>query len=286
MSIFFAVIAFIGWGTGDIFGGIVARKIGGYSAALWSYTCSLLLTSVYVPFVLSELHHLTFSTAVVILLLIPVGFVPLLTLYEGIRVGNASLVGTISAAFGAVIALLSILFFGEKTNFFQILAIIVTISGIFLTSIDFSTVKLTQLVTDKGVPYALISLMFWGIYFTFVRIPAREIGWFWPTYFSWLGFLPLTILFMKFKKVKIRFPKQPRFITSMLMGALLLLIGTFSYNFAITKGNAAVVGPIASAYPVLFVSLSYFVFKDRLKKQQILGILTTLLGIILLSAVS
>ena len=34
--IIFAIITAIGWATGDIFGGLVARKIGGYSSAiLW-----------------------------------------------------------------------------------------------------------------------------------------------------------------------------------------------------------------------------------------------------------
>jgi len=48
----------------------------------------------------------------------------------------------------------------------------------------------------------------------------------------------------------------------------------------------SVVAPIAGANPTLFVLLAFFVFKDRLTKQQILGIVLTLLGIVWLSFLS
>jgi uncharacterized membrane protein len=48
-------------------------------------------------------------------------------------------------------------------------------------------------------------------------------------------------------------------------------------------GAAAIVAPIAGAYPTLFVFLSRFVFKDRLTKQQGFGIVVTLVGIVLLA---
>lgn len=285
MAIIFALIAFFGWGTGDIFGGVVARKIGGYSSAFWGYVASIVITSLYIPFALGELQHLTPGTLLILLLLMPVGFLPLMTLYEGIKKGNASLTGTIAASFGAVVAILSVIFLGDRINIYQILAIATVIVGIFLASLDFKTVNLKKILTDKGIPYALTSMVLWGIYFTFVKIPSREIGWFWPAYIAWVGFLPLAFVFIKLRKEKLNVPKDKKTIWFIVINTILLSAGTFAYNFATTQGQTSIVGPVSSAYPVLFATLAYFVFKDRLKKQQIVGIAVTLIGIILLSVI-
>ncbi len=285
MAIIFALIAFFGWGTGDIFGGVVARKIGGYSSAFWGYVFSLVLTSLYIPFAFGELHNLTLGTILVLLLLMPVGFLPLMTLYEGIKKGNASLVGTIAAAFGAVVTILSVIFLGDRINVYQGLAIVTVVVGIFLASLDFKTVSFKKILTDKGIPYALTSMVLWGIYFTFVKIPSKQIGWFWPAYIAWLGFLPLAFIFIKLKKEKLNIPKDRKTILFIILNTILLSAGTFAYNFATTKGQTSIIGPVASAYPILFATLAYFVFKDRLKKQQIVGIIVTLVGIVLLAAI-
>lgn len=211
--------------------------------------------------------------------------VPLISLYEGIKVGNASLVGTIAASFAALVVVLSIIFLGDKINFNQTLSIVIIFTGLTLSSLDLKTFNLRQLVTDRGVPYAFISMIIWAVYFTFIRIPIREIGWFWPSYIVYWGF-PLVLIFMRLKKIELKFPKERGVFISSILGSVLLSVGGFSFNIAVEKGQTAVVAPISGAYPVLFASIAYFVFKDRLNKQQLVGISITLLGILFLSFLS
>lgn len=285
MAIIFALIAFVGWGIGDIFGGVVSRKIGGISSAFWSYVFCLIFASFYAPFAFNELQHITLQTIIILLILAPIGMVPLITLYEGIKVGNASLVGTIGASFAALVVILSIIFLGDKITFYQTLSIVLIFIGLILSSLDLKTFNVKQLITDKGVPYALVSMVFWAVYFTFVRIPIRQIGWFWPAYLSWCGF-PLVYVFMKIKHIKLQFPKEKKIFASSIASALLLCGALFAFNIAVEIGQTAIVAPIAGSYPVLFATLAYFVFKDRLNKQQLSGIAVTLVGIVLLSVLS
>lgn len=285
MAIMFALIAFIGWGVGDIFGGIVSRKIGGYSSAFWTYVFSLIIATFYIPFAGNPFQHLTLQSALVLLILTTIGMVPLISLYEGIKVGNASLVGTITASFAALVVVFSIIFLGDEINLNQLISIIIIFIGLILSSLDLKTFNLRQLSTDRGVPYALISMIIWAIYFTFIRIPIREIGWFWPSYIAYWGF-PLVLIFMRLKKIELKFPKEKKLFISSILGSLLLSVGGFSFNIAVERGQTAVVAPISGAYPVLFASIAYFVFKDRLNKQQLVGISMTLLGIVLLSFLS
>ncbi|KKT30173.1 MAG: hypothetical protein UW16_C0017G0016 [Microgenomates group bacterium GW2011_GWC1_44_10] len=85
--IIFAIITAIGWAIADIFGGLVARKIGGYSSAILSYIISIVLTSFYIPFAWHELNGITPATIIWLLVLTPIGITPLISLYEGFKVG-------------------------------------------------------------------------------------------------------------------------------------------------------------------------------------------------------
>jgi uncharacterized membrane protein len=151
--------------------------------------------------------------------------------------------------------------------------------------LDLGSLRGKKLLNDKGIPFALASFLIWGIYFTFIKIPIKNIGWFWPAYISWWGF-PLVYLFMKSRDIKLEFPKSKQLVFLSLINALLLTAALFSFNIALDKGLTAIVVPIASSYPALFAILAYYVFKDRLSKQQVLGVITTLIGIVVLSALS
>lgn len=282
VAILFAILAFVGWGTGDIFGGLVARKVGGYSSAIINYILCIILASLYIPFALPELRNLNLESVIWLIVLLPIGIIPLVTLYEGMNRGSASLVGTVAGSFGALVAVFSVIFLGESLNLFQVISIFVVLIGLVLSSLDLKNIKWQQLLTDKGIPFALISFITWAIYFTFIKIPIRQIGWFWPAYISWWGF-PLVLYYLKTKSIKITVPKDKKHLGFILMNALLSITALFSFNLAAAKGQSSIIAPIASSYPALFALLAYFVFKDKLSKQQVIGMVTTLVGIISLS---
>lgn len=279
ISILFAILAFLGWGTGDIFGGLVARKVGSYSSAVLNYVLCIVLASFYIPFALPELRNLNLESAIWLIILFPIGIIPLITLYEGINRGNASLIGTVSGSFGALVAILSVIFLGESLNSLQVISIFIVLLGLILSSLDLKKFNIRQLLTDKGISFAIISLILWAIYFTFVKIPIRQIGWFWPAYISWWGF-PLVLLYLKTKSIKINIPKDKKHVSFLLLNAIISTIALFSFNIAAARGQSSIIAPIASSYPALFALLAYFVFKDRLTKQQIIGMVITLGGII------
>jgi len=280
--ILFALFAFIGWGSGDVFGGLVSRKIKGYSSAFWLYLFCFLISSLFVPFFWSELSSISLQMWLLMIALNLMGPIPMVALLEGIRVGNASLVGTIGSAFAALTVVLSVIFLNDKLSFFQIIPIVIIFVGLFLSSFELKSLNLKNIFADKGVPYGLVAMALWGIYFTFIRIPVREVGWFWPSYLALLG-IPVILVYMWFKKIKVEKLPGPKMVLFSFLSALLLEGATFSYNFAVMTGQTSIVAPIAGSYPILYVILSRFVFKDRLTKQQLIGILVTLLGIATLS---
>jgi len=125
--------------------------------------------------------------------------VPSMLLYEGMRVGNVSLVGTIAACFGAVSVILSVIFLGDHLRLAQMLVIILIFVGLLLSSLDMKILQKKKILSDKGVIYGLGAMILSGVYWTFIRLPVRQVGWFWPSYTSILG-VPFLLLFYEVSK--------------------------------------------------------------------------------------
>lgn len=285
-AIFFALISFIGWGISDLMVTISARKLNAYSATFWSLVISILLLSLYAPFVLGSLENLTLN---VFLLNIFLGFFLLagiIAYREGLIVGSSPLVVTIAASYSVVTTILSIIFFKEQLTIFQGLSIVVIFVGIILSMLDLQDLIKRKLRVDKGLVFALISMVLWGIYFTFIKIPVSKIGWFWPNYFSFLFFIPFVFWFIKLRKIKLYKPNYNKAFPSLLTSIIFARAGELSFNLGIATGLSSIVAPIAGASPILFIILAFFFLKDPITRQQIAGIITTLAGIVLLSVFS
>src|SRR3990172_6937219 len=98
-AIIFALVSYLGWGVGDIFGTYASRRIGAYSTTFWYILLQVPIFGVLTPFFISQFKNLTFEILILNTILGLIGTVGLVAFYEGLRVGNAPLVGTIAASF-------------------------------------------------------------------------------------------------------------------------------------------------------------------------------------------
>jgi drug/metabolite transporter (DMT)-like permease len=284
-AILFALVAHVGWGTGDIFGAVSARKIGGYSTSFWSYVVRIPILAFFIPFDMEHVSALTLTNFAVSGLLSLVLLLGSTFHFEAFNSGNPSVIGTIGSAFTVPTVILSVIFFDERLGFYQILAIAVIVVGLVFTTLDFQSLRQKKFVMDSGIILALLAMLFWGVYFAFIRIPVEEIGWFLPGYIGYF-FTPAILLLMRRRRIKLQMPMENQALPSFLG---LLILGTaanFSYNIGISSGFTSIVAPIAGAYPILFVFLSTLVFKEPLQKSQIWGIVISLAGIVVLALIS
>lgn len=104
------------------------------------------------------------------------GTVGLIVFYEGLRIGNASLVGTITASFAILVVVFSVIFLNEKISLIQLLLIILIFTGILMCSLDFKDLQNKAAWVNKGTVFALIAMLLWGIYWTFIKIPIQTMG--------------------------------------------------------------------------------------------------------------
>lgn len=284
-TILFALLAYFSWGIGITFEAIAARRIESKSFSFWGCFLGFIISSLYAPFVLSQLKNVTpgiIGLCYLIAFFIIAGSI---FYYQALKKGNPSLVGTIGSSFPVITVLLSMAFFKEKMNVFQIIAIIVIFAGLIFSTLNFDKIRKKKLLLNEGVFLALLTMVSWGIYGTLIKIPVNRIGWFWPNWFI-LSSFPLVYLYIRLTKTKLDIPRKRSVIVPVVVSIILVRIAEYAYNLGISKGMVSVVAPIAGANPTLFVILAYFIFKEPLKKSQVIGIVFTLTGIILLSAFS
>jgi drug/metabolite transporter (DMT)-like permease len=281
-AILFALISYLGWGIGDFLSAFSTRKIGPYSFAFWSNAIWFLIFIPFYPFFINDLSSFSWQTFLILSAVSILDIVGLLAFYEGLRIGPVSLVGTISSSFAALVVVFSIVFLKEAITIWQLMSILVIFLGLFFSTLDLKVLKTGRPVLTKGVALGLLAMFCWGIAYTFIKIPIKEIGWFWSNNFLAFYF-PFIYLFMRIRKIKLIRPDYNKALPFVIGSSLLFAAGGTSFNYAISRGLSSIVAPIAGSYPTLLVLLAFIFFKDKITKQQVLGIITTILGIVLLA---
>lgn len=285
MAIFFALIAFIGWGVADVFGTIAARRIGSVNTFFWMMVFSSIIISFYIPFAGPIKDIGIFILAIILGIF---NLYAAMLYFKALEIGNASLVGSIAGSFGFISAVLSIFIFGEHINTLQIVGIFCAAIGIMLSSLKLEEIRnnnMKGILSEPSIKYALIALMIWGVSYALVRIPVGKIGWFW-TQLPFHLLFPLLIIAGKIKKDATQIFRDKKSLLSVFLFTITGTVGVFSYNLGITFGYTSIVAPIAGSSAVIFVILTRLVFKEPLTRQQKIGIVSSLVGIVLISFAS
>jgi drug/metabolite transporter (DMT)-like permease len=282
-SIVLALVTFFGWGSGDIFGTVSTRRIGSLPTSFLIYLVGLIVFAFYIPFAFTPLPLWAIFVSIALGSLLVFCY---WSFNEALRIGNASIVGTISGSFVALVVPLSVIFLKEHINLIQLLFIASILVGIILASLNPKTLRGATLKLDKSILLSLLTMAGWGIYFTFIKIPIREVGWFWPGYIASIVGTLILAIFITIQRGRLGIKEWKNGIRPAFSAAILTTGATFSFNAALQIGSATVVAPIAGSYPILFVLLASIFFKDRISASQKVGMIFGLIGIVGLSIAS
>jgi drug/metabolite transporter (DMT)-like permease len=136
LAIFLALITFFGWGTGDLFTIVAARKIGANLTTFWVFFFSLLLSLIALPFAPHVVSSVTFPLLAFNIFLGVLLVSGNVLISEAFRLSSAPLVGIIIQSFPAVVLLLSMLVFKDVVTPSQGIFIVIIFVGVFLCSVD------------------------------------------------------------------------------------------------------------------------------------------------------
>ena len=204
--------------------------------------------------------------------------VALATLYVAAAAGPISIVAPIGST-GAVVPVVVAIAGGERPGLLQLVGIPVAICGVVLAAAR-DAASAGQ-ATRRTIALSVVAAVMFGGFLAFFG-RASDQGVPWAVLSSRVALVACTAAVLLVRRVPVRVPS--RALPSLALPGALLLVGTVSYATATTKGLLSVVSVIATLSPVVTVGLAVLVLGERLAARQRVGVVTALLGVVLLAA--
>ena len=282
LGIIFGLIAMFGWGTGDFLAAVACKRTNNYKLLFWSQLLGVVVIFVYLIFS-NQLQ--TPDKALLGLVIAGVtSLVAYTAFYRGLTVGKASIVSPVASPWAAVAVVLSVIFLKDHITNLQIVAVALTMVGVFLVSADIKEfIKIRGKSFALGVRDAVIALFGWGIMATALGYSSRQIGWVMPTFAMKVIVVSLLAIYMKSKKENFKVAKDYKLFILIAFVGLLDVVAFFALNAGLIAGSSAVVVPFAGAFTLVSVILAHIFFREKLVPNQYIGIVGVLAGLILLA---
>jgi uncharacterized membrane protein len=283
LGLFLGVAAMAAFGLQDFLMAKSSKAIGIFKTSLGFNFVSLILLLILSIFLFGY-NGMSLLTFAILIFTAFLATSSILTFTRGLEIGNVSVVATIASAWGAITAILSVIFFGEVISHLQILYVILIVVGTVLTSLDIRSVlrsKKSRFVM-AGTEYAILTLFIWGLFFFLLSYLTTKLNWFVVSLF--ITILTTVLLAIYCTSAKIKAIPEKRSVPLIILIGIIATISIISYNLGVTYGYTAIVAPVSSASPIITVSLALVILKEKLQLDQKIGIILVIAGIILLGS--
>ncbi|MAH01945.1 hypothetical protein CMO87_01800 [Candidatus Woesearchaeota archaeon] len=281
LGILFAIVAMIGWGIADFVAAKAVRKITVIKTFLWSQSIGLVFFLIIFA-LFFKFPSIPFPTLILISISSLIIVIAGLAFYKGLQVGYVSIISPISSASAVITVILSLIFLNETLTRVQAIGVTLAILGAILTSFKFhDLIKLKLKNIATGVEYALITMFGWGVMVILIDILVSELGWFFPIFLLKVFVVFYVLMYSGITKKNISFPRNALLLVIL---AGILESGAFLlFGAGLTYENTSIIAPIVSAFPIVAIILARIFFKEILELNQKLGVVTVILGVVLLS---
>jgi len=231
-----------------------------------------------IAILLGDVKNLLSSEVSYLILLALLNLVGVYAFYEAFQKKGVALTSPIIYSYVIITVLLGIIFYSETVNTIQSLAIVFILSGIFIIM----SKKTEHITFDRSFMFAILSMVIWGVLYFLLKIPNLIFGAILVTSSIKLLTSFFSIPVLVAKKIRI-FKTENKVLFYMILIGILDSMGFLAFNFALNFSPVSIVTAISSAVPVLSVLLGVIILKESLTRKQTIGIVTAILGLILIS---
>ncbi|MFZ1721500.1 MAG: DMT family transporter [Microgenomates group bacterium] len=203
--------------------------------------------------------------------------------------GEVSITGTILASYPIYTAIFSKFINYEILNTPQVLAILLTIIGTIVVSLDLK-LKVIDLKQKEYVFWALSGAIAVGLSDSLSKYAIDNISLQDFLFVLALVQIPVALAYLKFEKQSLsHLTLLTQNFTNYrfgFMGSLLNVLGVLFLWLSFSQTYASIASPLTATYPALMVVLAYFFLKEQIIKKDYLGIGFVILGVVWLSLIS
>lgn len=185
-----------------------------------------------------------------------------------------------------LMSIIGFLFLGETTSFGKLLWIIPIIIGILFVSADLKALREPGM--KKGIIYALIATVIWGITMPFFGVFSNKLG-----VYVYSFVLEFTVCIMSVLQalvgggIKAVMPPKAELKKSWLIIVVIGVAGAFAsiaINAAYATGFVSISAAVLGISPLVSVLIGRIFLHEKMSTQQYIGTLVIIIGLIGISA--
>ncbi len=304
-GILLAIVVALFWGSADTVATFATRRQGTFVTTFTSLVTSVTVLVLFgsLAFVRLALSPEVFAQSAGLGLLTGImAAVGYFSLYRGLELGPLAIVSPVTAADGAVGAVLAVLFLNELLNPWQIVMLVIIFLGILGASTNIVEVRgivrssgLTGLAKG-GVRWGLLAMVTFGVMLFGIGLAAGKWGWYAPILWT-RTFAALTLfLLAAFRRFRFRHSalagtaprEKPASLRVHGIGlavvvGLLETAGLLIYSFDTQLASTGIASAISSSWGIIPLFAGIIIFRERPVLYQVFGVMVVLLGLFLLS---
>lgn len=276
IGLLIALVSLFTFSASSVFMKRPIRQVGVFSALLLNYVFTAVLTLAAVL----AFDKLVLPSQEIVWLLffeIVVGAVGIVAYFKANEEGELSIVSPVAKLSVIITLFISLVFFNEVFGLWQAVGAAMIIGSATVIAIQKGKVKRLE----KGILYAVLTGIGWGIFFAVLKPLTAALGPFNTAFFTETGILAVILLFVLLTKKSIAFTQ--RAAKSMFAKAVLATVGVITYNIAISLIGAALSASILAASPALLVLFSKAYLKEKIARYKYFAIAGIVLGLAVLA---
>ena len=277
-SIILGLLSALSWGAGDFTGGLAARKVGAYRSVFYAEVIGVIFLFTVLLFTNEPLPD---TRAQIFAILAGVfGTLGLMLLYHSMTLGLMSIAAPVSALLAAVLPVLVGVFTEGLPDALTVIGFGFALLAVWLVSQSEGGVKdILSHLSDLKLP--LLAGIGFGFYFVLMHQATRNGGAIWHMVFSRSGGMMLIIAYLLVTRSSWKIDLSAIPVIS--LNGILDLGGNFFFILAGQAGRLDVASVLSSLFPGATVLLAWIFLKERLNRNQWVGVVCALIAIVLMT---
>lgn len=209
-------------------------------------------------------------------------YIPYLSFMVGLHKGEVGLIAPVANSSLLTTTLFALLILHEIPSVQWWWGIVLILIWLVLLTMNFQAWRHSKLLSkESGVPYAIIANIGWWLVFVLFKQPSMILWAIMMTFLITIANTVCSAWVMYIQKISWR-PPSLKFLGLLFLIGLLTSTATLTYNMGIIYADVYLVAALSSASPLIAFVYGYFVYRERLSQQQMMGILVILGGMLLI----
>ncbi len=279
LSILFGLGAALSWGAGDFTGGLASRKTGAYRAVFYSE-----IIGVFLLFIILGVSGEAFPNLRIWSLAMiagAIGTVGLMLLYQAMTLGLMSISAPVSALLAALIPVLVGSFRDGLPDALTFTGFGFALAAVWLVSQSEGGVKdILSHIFDLKLP--LLAGIGFGLYFILMHEATSTGATVWPMIASRTGGTILIAAFMVISRTawKVEDASAWKFL---ILNGIFDIGGNVFFILSGQAGRLDVASVLSSLFSGVTVMLAWIFLKERLSRNQWIGVFSAFVAIVLMT---